>query len=311
VVEIPGEDADIRFGRQAGVEVELPFPSIAPLHARLRRQDGRYLIEDLGSATGTSLDGSPVLPGTARPVEVGQRIALGRIVLVFEGRAEVTGSGTGDRPAESTGTIARRLVSDLFQVMNGGGGQVATLTMGEGPSRRSLVLREPDRLYLVGRAEGCDLVLDTEEVSREHAAFVRRWEGVFVSDRGSKNGVRVAGERISGERRLRDGEVVKMGSIALCLDDPEDRYLRQMEEQEAAEKPGRSAAPPTHRSGPFDLSNLDLPGGPPMPSELAPSASDVFDRPPVESPAARLTVALAAILLAAVAVLALVLMLNG
>ncbi len=139
---------------------------------------------------------------------------------------------TKQPPGESTGTIARRLVSDLFGAR--GGGEVARLipTAGWPPDRsppEPLRLTVPDRAYLIGRGETCDLVLPTDDVSREHAVIARRWDGVQIRDLGSKNGVRVAGAPIAGERRLRDGERIEIASFELRLDDPEDRYVRELE----------------------------------------------------------------------------------
>jgi pSer/pThr/pTyr-binding forkhead associated (FHA) protein len=103
---------------------------------------------------------------------------------------------------------------------------------------------------LIGRGETCDLVLPTDDVSREHAVIVRRWSGVQIRDLGSKNGVRVAGQPIPGEQRLRDGDHVEIASFELRLDDPEDRYLRILESPQDA----KGLVP-----GPFAGSSSDRP----------------------------------------------------
>ncbi len=130
------------------------------------------------------------------------------------------------RPGDSTATIARRLVSDLFGARPGA--EVARLIPTAGwPAEHAppepLRLAVPERAYLIGRGETCDLVLPTDDVSREHAVIVRRWSGVQIRDLGSKNGVHVAGQPIDGEHRLRDADRVEIASFELRLDDPEDR----------------------------------------------------------------------------------------
>ena len=57
----------------------------------------------------------------------------------------------------------------------------------------------------VGRSRSCDICLPVAEVSRDHAVFMRREEGWFVCDTGSKGGVLVNGRRISGPRLVRIG----------------------------------------------------------------------------------------------------------
>jgi hypothetical protein len=136
---------------------------------------------------------------------------------------------------ESTATLARRLVNDFFGSCRPA--EVARLVVEDGPDAgKELVLLEAERAYRVGRSSACDLVLADDDASREHASFERSWNGVEVLDLSSKNGVELEGERIEQRARVRDGQVVVVGSTRLRLEDPEDRYLRQM--QEEAGRPG-------------------------------------------------------------------------
>jgi S-DNA-T family DNA segregation ATPase FtsK/SpoIIIE len=150
--------------------------------------------------------------------------------VVFEGVAASLARG----PAvvtETTATLARRLVSDFFGACRPA--EVARLVVDDGPDvGQSLPLTTVGRPYRVGRAAGCDLVLTDDDVSREHVAFERSWDGVQVRDLGSKNGIELDGRRLEGVRRLHDGEVVALGNTRIRLDDPEDRYLRAMQEED-------------------------------------------------------------------------------
>ncbi len=69
------------IGRVDSSHIELDDPAVSRLHARVeRRTDGFYLV-DLGSATGTVLNGRPV----AQPVLLrdGDEIAIGPVAFVF------------------------------------------------------------------------------------------------------------------------------------------------------------------------------------------------------------------------------------
>ena len=72
-------------------------------------------------------------------------------------------------------------------------------------SRKRLVL---------GRAARCDVVLTGRHVSRAHAALVRRSDGWWVEDLGSRNGTWSSGERVA-RRRLVDGDVLLLGDEAV------------------------------------------------------------------------------------------------
>jgi len=88
----------------------------------------------------------------------------------------------------------------------------------DGEDRQRLFVLEPDdeRLW-VGRGPECDLRLDwDEQASRCHAELVRVADGWAVVDDGlSRNGTFVDGERVTGRRRLHDGEVVRVGSCSI------------------------------------------------------------------------------------------------
>jgi predicted component of type VI protein secretion system len=84
---------------------------------------------------------------------------------------------------------------------------------------------------VVGRAPEATFRLDDRNVSRRHARFVLQSGSVFVEDLGSLTGTRINGERISGRRKLREGDLVQIGDYDLAV----------LQEQGAADDPG---APP-------------------------------------------------------------------
>jgi pSer/pThr/pTyr-binding forkhead associated (FHA) protein len=218
------------LGRRAGIDIELPFGAVSGLHARIERAPAGWSVIDLGSANGTYVGDRRLVRGEACPLRVGETLRLANVTLVFEGE-HATGKNTAVRP-ETTASLARRLVSDLFGAAHPA--EVARLVVESGPSAgRAMAFASPGKRYTVGRAPTCDLVLPDDDVSREHATFERRWDGVEVRDLGSKNGVEIGGDRIEGERRLADGEVLVMGNTRLRFEDPEDRYLRNMQDEAA------------------------------------------------------------------------------
>jgi hypothetical protein len=88
----------------------------------------------------------------------------------------------------------------------------------DGENRQLIFVLEPDdeRLW-IGRGADCDLRIDWDEkASRSHAELVRVPEGWAIVDDGlSRNGTFVGAERISGRRRLHDGDVVRFGDSSV------------------------------------------------------------------------------------------------
>ena len=83
--------------------------------------------------------------------------------------------------------------------------------------------RDRERLTL-GRGEACDVALPWDgEASRVHALLEQlHEEWSVVDDGGSRNGSFVNGERVSGRRRLRDGDVLRAGQTLILFRAPAD-----------------------------------------------------------------------------------------
>ncbi len=68
----------------------------------------------------------------------------------------------------------------------------------------------------IGRGSDNDLTIERDEyASSHHARFEPRRDGVYVEDIGSTNGTFVNGIRLTGERRLAPGDVVRIGETDL------------------------------------------------------------------------------------------------
>jgi pSer/pThr/pTyr-binding forkhead associated (FHA) protein len=72
------------------------------------------------------------------------------------------------------------------------------------------------RPLTVGRGSNNDVALAGDEyASGRHARFEARLDGVWLEDIGSTNGTYVNGIRVTRERRLAPGDVVRIGETDL------------------------------------------------------------------------------------------------
>lgn len=69
----------------------------------------------------------------------------------------------------------------------------------------------------IGRAKSCDIVLPDGAISRDHAVLMRRDEGWFICDTGSKAGVLVNGEPVEGRALVNLGDRITLGNMTLSL----------------------------------------------------------------------------------------------
>ena len=64
----------------------------------------------------------------------------------------------------------------------------------------------------IGRSKSCDIYLPDATASRDHAVLLRRDEGWFICDTGSKSGVYVNGKKIQDRKLVNIGDRVTMGA---------------------------------------------------------------------------------------------------
>jgi pSer/pThr/pTyr-binding forkhead associated (FHA) protein len=97
------------------------------------------------------------------------------------------------------------------------------------------------RIVLLGRAEWCDVRVESDSASREHAELRLTDEGLELADLGSLNGTMLNGEVISAPEQLRPGDVIGIGSelvvveraSASVVSDPRGLMARSGERPEA------------------------------------------------------------------------------
>ncbi len=108
-VAIPGND--LYLGRSTdevellGNFVGLPDKEVSRRHARILKQNDRYLIQDLNSTNGTELDGESIVPGTLYPLSSGNHIQVGSTELTVELEEDAISLGldpVGVVPSESS-----------------------------------------------------------------------------------------------------------------------------------------------------------------------------------------------------------------
>ena len=63
---------------------------------------------------------------------------------------------------------------------------------------------------VVGRDAGCEIIIPSRQVSRNHARFIVTGDGTLVEDLGSKNGTHLNGTTLSETKILKDGDIIQI-----------------------------------------------------------------------------------------------------
>ena len=130
---------------------------------------------------------------------------------------------------------------------------------------RDQVLTIGDRPIVIGRSPDCDLLLQHESISRQHARIAREDDGWVLRDLGSKNGSRVNTFHVT-DQVLRNGDRLDLGTIRMYVEiGPESAASR------ARVIFDESRAPAAHTEL-LDLHGLD---------DLLQAAGDLSSVPPI------------------------------
>ena len=178
-IPVPRGGATIGSGPDADVRLE--GADVAPRHARVIASQGRHYLADLGEGAGTELNGE-LLQGESRWLNSGDTITAGGERVRY-----LAGQQTAFTERDELSTGAPRQVA-----LSG------------------------NRLT-IGRDGSNGLVLDDPNVSRFHAEIIRTSGGAEVRDLGSRNGLRVNGQKVS-RGPLAPGSEVGVGPFRLVFD---------------------------------------------------------------------------------------------
>jgi class 3 adenylate cyclase len=103
-------EADQQVGRDPTCEIHIPSPYVSRHHARVRRVEGGYVIEDQRSTNGLQINGHTVTE--PHRLVSGDRVAIGDVVITYEDGEEsvATAVYAGEAPAPlRTGTEPARI----------------------------------------------------------------------------------------------------------------------------------------------------------------------------------------------------------
>jgi ABC transport system ATP-binding/permease protein len=228
--EFDGDRAQILLGRRGGVDVLLPHAKVSLVHAHIERRGEGYFLVDDGSTNGTRLNGSALGGGQRAPLRDGDRVNIGDFGLVV-GITDAAPDGS----AESAASVARRMVRDVLERLGPAATQPCLEVLDGRQVGTVLTLADQGRVYVLGRGDSSDLRLDDVDMWQEHAALVRDDHGVTVRDVGATPELMVNARPVDGQRLLRDGDVLMLGSTSLRYTDPAEVYLRKLEHARGAD----------------------------------------------------------------------------
>jgi pSer/pThr/pTyr-binding forkhead associated (FHA) protein len=211
---------EITIGRNEGNTIRLTERNVSRRHAKLFRKNGSYVVEDLGSYNGVTINGER-LEGKAE-LRAGDQLGIGDYALAFQSDAMATA-----RPQPSAEPKAH-------------------------PSPRLVVVSEPavgaefslsKPVLRIGRDERLDIWINHKSISHEHAEVQVNDGRVTIFDLESANGMRVNGIQAS-RAVLEAGDTVELGEVRLRFLAPQGAHSLEALPDDL---PAKNVSPPSRK----------------------------------------------------------------
>jgi pSer/pThr/pTyr-binding forkhead associated (FHA) protein len=213
-------DKDIMsIGRSRDNDIVVENLAVSRNHARVRREDDRYILTDLNSANGTFLNGVQITKAELHHEDV---VTIGKHKLIFQDEA----------------LSDEALISDAFgaeRTMLLDKAPVAYLVVTRG-KQKDLEFRLDKAEVAIGRGADCDITLHDWFVSKQHAVVHRQGNTFMLRDAGSWRGTKVNEIQVT-ETVLKDGDEIQMGGTRLVFRVSEEEMPRQLESRTPMETP--------------------------------------------------------------------------
>lgn len=202
-------DGQVTVGRSPECDIVLSDDNVSRRHAGFTSRPTGTTFMDLGSANGSLLNGVQVEPRSPVEVHPGDIVSLGGCTI------ELLSSDSPATPGVAA--APRPLVPGQVGPSAPGG----TLVVQARPrlevtfAGHTTVFELASDEVTAGRADGNDIVIPADVVSRQHLVLRRTGATYTAFDTGSANGIRVGGTRVASHA-LRDGDVLDIaGEVIL------------------------------------------------------------------------------------------------
>jgi pSer/pThr/pTyr-binding forkhead associated (FHA) protein len=232
-------------------------------HASIRQRGGEHVLLDENSTNGTFMDRVRLPPQTPRALRSGERVRLGRVWLEIRFEPAMVKGSTAAAAKE----LALSLVSRGMRAQGEEPGPRLAVLEGPGTGA-TLVLADPARSYVIGRAPEADLRLDHEEPSRRHAQVRRKGDALLVQDLGSNGGTFLDGEQLARETPWKVGQVLEIGRAPqkIGFDYPAAEALAEIERSPDERMPEGEVPEPSFTPTPPAAATAPAPEATPTPA---------------------------------------------
>jgi len=227
--ELPLTQGATTIGRLPDNTLQIDNLAVSGHHARITFNDGRYVVEDLGSLNGTFVNNKRV--GAATLIH-GDQVLIGKHVVEFKNEGSMALVASLPKAGPATPKLDATVVLDTRQAQNmiaeiGGPAPQARSVVGvpipakERIGLLSVVDGRSDqqkyiltgKLTLIGKSQMATIKLKGFFAPASAALISRRDNKYFVAPSERKIKLKINGEDSPSLRELHDGDVLEIGNF--------------------------------------------------------------------------------------------------
>lgn len=225
----------LTVGRAEGNDLILAEGGVSRKHARFFLEGDEVMVEDLGSANGTIVNGEridgPTKLDPAAAIVLGDYEAQLKAGTRARPKVDKGKAKPSSRPTQaiSRSQLAKSepratKVVPVMKPSASAGAASKRPSRGSGPALRGLSGAVTGKAFplagtvVVGRVAGVDLRVDDDSVSRRHAEIELNGSEAVLRDLGSANGTTVNGNPISEDTPLSSGDIIQFGVVEMIYE---------------------------------------------------------------------------------------------
>jgi len=207
----------VSIGRSPDNDIVLDDPTVSRYHATVTFDGSTYQVKDLGSRSGTKVDGRNL---SDNELSTGNTIKLGNTEIKIDGTGEYSDmfKQLNSRVGEAltvNGNAPNASDNNRTRVIATSSSQLAWLAATAGPNRgRFYQLR--DGLNPIGRHASTGFSIDDPYMSRMHAVVKVDKKGMRLYDTGGSGGTRVNGTLLAS-KSVDSNSSIRVGTTELQL----------------------------------------------------------------------------------------------
>lgn len=222
--------ATVTLGRDASNDIAIPDQKVSRQHAQITCDEAGCVLIDLGSSNGLVVDGQRV---ERVALAAGTVVKLGNSTLRFEAQAPAEALPLAS-PAQAPAppTAARTMLDQILLAFeqDAPAGEVSAAASAlrnhllesaqlvvHAPQTDWREVRLTDReTWTIGRNPECDIVIEHQKVSSQHACIDRRGDSFVIRDLGSTNGTWLGDRRVE-THALQHADTLTIGNAQLVF----------------------------------------------------------------------------------------------